>query len=63
MPKVTRVCKACGKTYEACHTPNPNQVFRWFDIACSQECAMEYLRRVEEARAAEQIARAENKDN
>lgn len=41
----------CGKSYEACHTPNPNQIFRWFDVACSRECAREYIRLVEEARA------------
>jgi len=51
VPKVKKICKACGKEYEACHTPNPNQVFRWFDIACSRECAAEYLRRVEESRS------------
>lgn len=51
MPKVMRVCKVCGKSYEACHTPNWG-VFRWRDIACSYECASEYFRMVEEARSA-----------
>lgn len=50
MPRAIKICKACGKEYEACCTPNPNMVFRWFDIGCSIECAMEYLRQVEESR-------------
>lgn len=49
MPKVMKVCKACGKEYEACHTPNPG-VFRWRDFACSYECAMKYIHDVEVAR-------------
>ena len=49
MPKVTKICKTCGKEYEACHTPNPG-IFRWRDVACSPECAAEYFRAVEIAR-------------
>ena len=49
MPKEMRICKACGKQYEACHTPNPG-VFRWRDIACSYECAMKYIHDVQVAR-------------
>ena len=44
------VCKTCGKLYKACRTPNPG-VFRWRDMACSPECASQYLQRVEAARA------------
>ena len=50
MPKAIKTCKVCGKQYEACCTPNPYMVFRWFDVACSKECAAEYLRRIEESR-------------
>lgn len=49
MPKVTRICRVCGKQYVACATPN-NGVFRYTDIACSKECGQEYLRQVLEAR-------------
>ncbi len=63
MPKVTRVCRVCGKTYEACRsTDKIAGVFRWQDVACSLECGAEYLRRVNEARhpAPEEPPRAEN---
>lgn len=33
----------CGKSYEACRTPNPNGVFRWREVACSYECAQQYI--------------------
>ena len=49
MAKVMKICKACGKEYEACHTPNPG-VFRWRDVACSPECAEKYIHDVMVAR-------------
>lgn len=49
MPKVTKICKTCGKEYEACHTPNPG-IMRWRDVACSPECASAYFRAVAIAR-------------
>ena len=49
MPKVTRICRVCGKQYVACATPNYG-VFRYTDVACSKECGQEYLRQVLEAR-------------
>lgn len=55
MSRGTFICKACGKSYVACRTPNPG-VFRWRDIACSPECASEYISRVEAARAKADIA-------
>lgn len=42
----TKVCRVCGRTYEACHTANTANIFRWRDVACSPECGAEYLRRV-----------------
>lgn len=57
-----RVCKTCGKTYIACHTPNPNGTFRWRDVACSIECAAEYLEKVRAARAAAEEDAAEEKE-
>lgn len=51
MPKVFSVCKACGKRYEACRTPNPSGIFRWRDVACSIECAQKYLAAIEASRS------------
>ena len=49
MPKAMKICKVCGKEYEACHTPNPG-IFRWRDVACSPECAQKYIYEVMVAR-------------
>lgn len=44
MNTATKICKACGKTYEACHTfRRDSSVFRWQDVACSPECGQQYL--------------------
>lgn len=51
MPKVKLKCKVCGKEYEACRTPNPTGMHRWRDVACSRECYMEWIRRIELSRA------------
>jgi len=51
MPKEKAVCKVCGKSYVACRTPNPTGMFRWRDVACSIECAQEWLARIEKSRA------------
>lgn len=51
MGKATKICRVCGKAYEACHTEKKDpSIFRWQDVACSPECGTEYLRRVTEAR-------------
>lgn len=40
-----RVCRLCGKEYEACHTVAPvDGAFRWQDVACCPEHGAEYLR-------------------
>ena len=44
------ICRVCGKVYVACRTPNPYGTFRWFDVACSRECAQIYLEEVQRAR-------------
>ena len=46
MSFVTKFCRVCGAEYEACKTPNTENVFRWRDVACSKECGAEYLKRV-----------------
>ena len=51
MSVVTKKCRVCGKRYEACHTPNTTNIFRWRDVACSPECGAEYLRLITLARA------------
>ena len=51
MAKAVRMCRVCGKSYEACRTMSKTAgVFRWQEVACSPECGAEYLRRVTEAR-------------
>lgn len=48
MAKGIKVCKICGREYEACHTlrPNLDNEFRWNDVCCCPEHGAEYLRRV-----------------
>lgn len=57
MPRVQRICKQCGKPYEACRTAIPG-AFNWRDVACSRECAMIYINRIEESRRKEREERA-----
>ena len=59
----TKVCKVCGKEYEACRTlrPNLDNEFRWNEVACCPEHGAEYLRRVLAARG--QAATAGNVGN
>lgn len=46
-----RICRVCGKEYEACHTLAPMiNTFRWQEVACSPECGAIYLRDVLRAR-------------
>ena len=57
----TKVCKICGKEYEACHTlrQNLNGEFRWKDVACCPEHGAEYLRQIMESRGQIQSVVAE----
>ena len=52
MAKGIKICKVCGKEYEACHTlrPNLNNEFRWQEVACCPEHGAEYLKKVLAAR-------------
>lgn len=51
MPKVTKVCRVCGKSYEACRTARTGSgAFRWQEVACSPECGAEYLQKVQASR-------------
>lgn len=52
MPKAVKVCKVCGKKYEACKTTYKNpQIFRWQDVACSPECGEIYFKQIEASRS------------
>ena len=51
MPKHIKTCRICGKEYEACRSSHRNDnIFRWQDVACSIECGMKYLEKVEKSR-------------
>lgn len=51
MPKQTKVCRVCGKTYESCRSiKNGSGVFNWREMCCSPECGQTYFKRVQEAR-------------
>lgn len=51
MASAKRICRVCGKEYEACRSANRRPgVFYWQEVACSPECGQVYLRRIEEAR-------------
>lgn len=52
MPKMTKICRVCGNSYEACHTARTgSSTFRWQEVACSPECGAEYLKRIQASRA------------
>lgn len=48
--KVEKICRVCGKKYEACNTKAVKNTFRWQEVACSPECGSEYLRMTQIAR-------------
>lgn len=50
MATAIKICRVCGKEYEACHTQRPVTVFRWQEVACSPECGSIYLAQIEESR-------------
>lgn len=50
MARICKVCKICGKSYEACRTPARPGVYRWQDVACCPEHGAEYLEKVNAAR-------------
>ena len=52
MATAIKVCRVCGKEYEACYTLRRIEgVFRWQEVACSPECGSVYLARIEASRA------------
>ena len=60
MATAIKVCRVCGKEYEACHTlKRIAGVFRWQEVACSPECGSIYLAKIEASRA---VTPTENKE-
>ena len=54
MKKNEKECKLCGKKYEYCHSLNMNSdTFRWQDVACCKEHAIEYINKIKKNRNAE----------
>ena len=53
MPKVTRICRVCGKEYPYCKTYrdiNSDKMI-WQDVACSPECGKIYFDRILKSRS------------
>ena len=51
MASAMKVCRVCGKQYEACRSANRSAgVFRWQEVACCPECGAIYLRQINESR-------------
>ena len=51
MASTIKKCRVCGREYEACHTLSITPgVFRWQDVACSQECGSVYLAKINASR-------------
>ena len=44
-----KVCEVCGKEYDECKSPYiADGFFKWTEVACSPQCAQEYLARLEQ---------------
>ena len=56
MASVTKKCRVCGASYEACRSAKQNGVFRWQEVACSPECGAIYLAEINESRAKKEIS-------
>lgn len=46
MANTTKICRVCGKKYNACRTLSNTGVFRWQDVSCSPECGNIYLAKI-----------------
>lgn len=53
MQTATKICRVCGKKYEACRSAKISNIFRWQDVACSPECGAKYLHKVQISRGIE----------
>lgn len=53
MATAIKICRICGKAYEACRSANRSAgVFRWQEVACSPECGAAYMKKIQESRNA-----------
>lgn len=60
MATAIKKCRVCGKEYPACRSLRRGDgVFRWQEVACSPECAAEYLRQINISRGIEVESPAE----
>lgn len=51
MTKQTKICRVCGSEYDACNSVRTgNKVFNWREVACSPECGMVYLEKINASR-------------
>ncbi len=47
MALAKKVCRVCGKPYEACRSAKKDVgVFVWQEVACSEECGRIYLSQI-----------------
>ena len=64
MGRLTKICRVCGKEYEACYSAVRNDpVFRWQEVACSPECGKIYFQRIAESRMKTQREHCEESAN
>lgn len=51
MSAVNKICRVCGKEYEACRSAKGGiGVFRWQEVACSPACGSVYFERIHASR-------------
>lgn len=63
--KVQKPCKICGNLYTPCgDCENDKSSFHWRNVACSIECGIKYLKKVEDARKNKSVVQTKmtNKD-
>lgn len=56
MADTVKKCRVCGKEYKACRTARMGEIFRWQDVACSEECGSFYFELVLEGRNKSKLA-------
>lgn len=56
MRNATKICRICGKEYEACKPSFSGSVSRWQDVACCVEHGAEYFDRIAKSRGVQTVA-------
>lgn len=63
MQKAMKICKICGKEYEACHSVYVgNDIYRWQDVACCVEHGAQYFELIAASRNKAVVAPTEKAD-